>query len=910
MKKIILFVLGIVLSGLVLAVAGNILPDPKFDEDSVSHTEFNKILVVLDGLYNDSGNFGIGIEPTVALDVNGVLRLEPEAKGVCSEPGKLVFDDSSKHLYGCNGGTWSQLDNESVLPECAVDDDCDDGDSCTTDVCDVTECKYTSNPPVEGNWSEYTWTCAAGDPSLARYGTRTCDNPVPSCGGTCLGFATTTEPCGEGGICENGACVGDTSCTATTVGTCDLAATQSGSTSGTCVAGYVGSCSSLCTDTMWGTVANDCVEFNATTDCEESTFDNCYRAARPDGETSGTCVAGYPGTCFYTCNNTAWGNPSENLCGCAVNSDCNDGESCTTDTCDTGTGECSNINTPVPGEWSEYGAWECNTGGGPNVAWLNMLKTQLIGYTGTYDRGRERTCTNPAPSCGGADCVGSAWEEEYCPPGEVCIMATGECETNCTETCTSLSYDCGSPTICGATEDCGTCDPGWTCTDFVCQEDEEIPCNGNVDCGLVPLADCTDFIDCSVEPLVTGGDCGGNIICASYPAVYCPTAAPAGCTVETNITTSCEGYVNCTSYAGTNCPSGCDNVVVADSCTGGNSHDCSEFQQTATSGCVGTFPATCEDVEWSPGKFNCGGTFDCDMANCNLTNTCTLVTGSDTCEDPPLETCAGSPPCAVGCVANIVPDSCNENNAVENSCQDFEQGILGCVDAPVGCYNVPMGPPDKYTCEGTYSCANNMNMCSSLSECTFAAGSDTCENPLSNCNTYSGSNCPSGCIVTGVPASCNGGGPHSCGDVEFWGGISVGCKPNAPEGCYTQGGYQGFPEKLDCVGYFSCTLDNCNLASACTSVGDSTICENPTGVVPCEDDCTLTGCQQVQTNVDYCAGTPSCAGFNENLCAYITDCSYTATTTDSCVGSSSCSQFYNNYNNCNLYSGYGCSWGE
>lgn len=49
------------------------------------------------------------------------------------------------------------------------------------------------------------------------------------------------------------------SCGATTIGNCSLPTTPSGSTAGSCAAGYSGSCSYLCTNGTWGQQANSCV---------------------------------------------------------------------------------------------------------------------------------------------------------------------------------------------------------------------------------------------------------------------------------------------------------------------------------------------------------------------------------------------------------------------------------------------------------------------------------------------------------------------------------------------------------------------------------------------------------------------------------------------------------------------------
>jgi type II secretory pathway pseudopilin PulG len=68
----------------------------------------------------------------------------------------------------------------------------------------------------------------------------------------------------------------------------------------------------------------------------------------------------------------------------------NGGSNCTGDASETQT--CGG--TPVNGGWSDWGSWSaCN---------------------GATNRTRTRTCTNPAPSSGGANCSGSATESEPC----------------------------------------------------------------------------------------------------------------------------------------------------------------------------------------------------------------------------------------------------------------------------------------------------------------------------------------------------------------------------------------------------------------------------------------------------------------------------------------------------------------
>ena len=102
----------------------------------------------------------------------------------------------------------------------------------------------------------------------------------------------------------------------------------------------------------------------------------------------------------------------EDIAVCNSDSDCNDNNSCTTDTCvnpGTTSSYCSNTNNPVNGGWS---AW------GPCV---NGIQT--------------RTCTNPSPSCGGAQCSGPS--SQSCSSGITC-SANSDCDdsNSCTtDTC-------------------------------------------------------------------------------------------------------------------------------------------------------------------------------------------------------------------------------------------------------------------------------------------------------------------------------------------------------------------------------------------------------------------------------------------------------------------------------------------
>lgn len=71
-------------------------------------------------------------------------------------------------------------------------------------------------------------------------------------------------------------------------------------------------------------------------------------------------------------------------------------------------------------------------------------------------------------SCVSESCIKLVSVElvESCGTGESCV--NGICQA-CTDSCTSLNYECGTHIICNVSVDCGTCATGKTCVAGVCQ---------------------------------------------------------------------------------------------------------------------------------------------------------------------------------------------------------------------------------------------------------------------------------------------------------------------------------------------------------------------------------------------------------------------------------------------------------
>jgi hypothetical protein len=108
--------------------------------------------------------------------------------------------------------------------------------------------------------------------------------------------------------------------------------------------------------------------------------------------------------------------------------------------------------------------------------------------------GGNQTCTDTCSSlnynCGIQNICGVSVSCGTCLGGQVCD-ATGRCVTSCTNTCNSLNYTCGIHTICGTNINCGGCSAGYECNSV----------------GQCVIPSCTDT--CSS----LGYQCGTQTIC-------------------------------------------------------------------------------------------------------------------------------------------------------------------------------------------------------------------------------------------------------------------------------------------------------------------------------------------------------------------------------------------------------------
>ena len=356
------------------------------------------------------------------------------------------------------GGTRAQRGNTgSFTNGCGT---CSGGKTCNTSG----QCVTSTTPRVNGGWSAWGscgCTTSKTDSATAGIQYRSCTNPAPSGGGTqCSGASsqscntsgcavTPTTTCSwQGNNCTNkcgiitGVC-GPDGCT----GTCGYTSgrrAQPGATGtrncGSCDSGYTCS-SNRCvrssgTWSNWGSCRCTTSKTDSSTagvqyrSCSGGT---CSGSSSQSCTTSGCAVAptcswqrtscgskvcgpqravcgpsDCTGTCPYTGGTRAQrGNTGSFTDGCGT---CSGGKTCNT------SGQCVTVTPRVNGGWSAWGSCGCTSSKTDSA-------TAGIQY---------RSCTNPRPSGGGANCSGSS--SRSCTTSGCAVSCSS---TPCSESCRS-----------------------------------------------------------------------------------------------------------------------------------------------------------------------------------------------------------------------------------------------------------------------------------------------------------------------------------------------------------------------------------------------------------------------------------------------------------------------------------------
>ena len=286
---------------------------------------------------------------------------------------------------------------------CSSDATCDDGDPCTTDVCEDGACVVSQGDPLLGCCDENA-DCADSDPCTADLCVQNqCESIViPGCGAGC----TSAQGCSDGNAC----------------------------TQDTCVAGQ---CSFL-TITKCCTTSSDCNDGSACT-IDACTMGQCIFTPKTGCCTSAAqCNDGNACTADF-CNANLCLNTAIPGCvpPCTAAAQCNDGSACTTDACTMG--QC--VFTPKANCCTS--AAQCNDGNACTADFCNAnvcVKAAIPGCVAP--------CTTAAQCNDGDPCTA-----DFCTNGVCVITAVPDCQTPCQS---NAQCDDGNPCTQG-TCSIGTC---------------------------------------------------------------------------------------------------------------------------------------------------------------------------------------------------------------------------------------------------------------------------------------------------------------------------------------------------------------------------------------------------------------------------------------------------------------------
>jgi len=402
--------------------------------------------------------------------------------------------------------------DDATQATCSADQQCGTGKICVSSACVAQECG--------GNGD-----CLNGDQACIQVSGGSFCSAV-ECG------CATCSPCGDGKTCNNGTCVGTTSCD-------PVSAPCSGSDicdAGTCRACAGAECpTSDCTVTpcTGGKVCNTTTKL-----CETpaQTAAECASCANDEG-----C----PGA---KCQPLATGNAC--LLSCDTNNDCETGFECGNHLC-----------APVEGRCEGCLVNGCGVGQAcdPSNATCGQQVAACGSCTDDWQCGADAACHNGkcAERCDGTTCAS----------GGSCVATNGiqvcanACQSACNPTCSGATPVCESG-VCVQCNNNAQCQNGQQCNTST------HACEGTLSCsGSTPVewqgtcVQCTSNTDCPGQAcditnhVCTAGTCGATVCAAPYPACvtigndhYCVQCDPSD-TPEAVALLCGDGTCNDTTYA-------------------------------------------------------------------------------------------------------------------------------------------------------------------------------------------------------------------------------------------------------------------------------------------------------------------------------------------------------------------------
>ncbi len=594
---------------------------------------------------------------------------------------------------------------------------CDDKNGCTNDSCDAVKgCEHTANSLI----CDDNNACTSGDvctgASCIGSNQVVCDDKnactADSCDPTkgCV-FTNTAAACDDQNACTSGDLCGGGKCAGTGVTNCDD--------------------KNVCTTDSCD-VVNGCQHLNVDGNCDDGSL--CTQNDKCGG---GLCVAGAPLPCND--NNSCTTDSCDPIAGCVFKPNtnpCDDGDPCTAnDACNNG---------------------KCLGGGKTVCDDKNVCTTDVCdavkGCTFTNNTlacDDNNNCTNN-DVCGAGKCAGvgktcddgNPCTKDGCDGGGACLHTTAADGTACTAvTCTGLTYQgaatCSAGT-CGSPPATSSCDDGNACTTDTCS-------------AVLGCQNANNTVACSDNNACTNGDACAGGSCQSGAVLVCFDNNP--CTDDV-----CDKTLGC-QFKANNAPCSDNNA-----CTNGDA---------------------CVNSKCAPGiALNCNDNDPCTNDSCDVAKACLYVFNTAGCNDgnscTTADTCDGKG----NCVGGVAPN-CNDNNpCTTDSC-----------DKVAGCLHV-----------------NNTSPCNDANACTTA---DVCT---------------AGVCVGGVAPVCDDGNPcttDSCNKntgcvnaVQANGTVCAAASCNVltfqPAGTCTTGKCV-VPATQSCDDKLECTVDACTANAGCAN---------------------------------------------------------------------------------------------
>ncbi len=589
---------------------------------------------------------------------------------------------------------------------------CDDGNVCTDESCDPAKgCVSVANATVcdDGNACTVTDLCTAGlckgsgGPDCDDGNVCTTDSCDPALG--CV-HAANTQPCDDGNACTTGDQCGNGACAGMGLVNCND--------------------SNPCTDDSCDEATGCSHEFNAAP-CDD--LNSCT--------TGDVCVAG---TCLgkgsLECDDS---NPcTKDIClpegGCqheAADVACDDGDPCTVnDLCQEG---------------------QCVSGAAPDCDDDNVC---------TDDSCVDGLCVHAANL---ADCDdGNACTvNDLCAQGKCVAGAPLDCDDDNVCTTDSCSPDSGCKTTFNQLpcDDGDACTPKDLCSGGQCAGTGQLNCNDGNPCtddACEPETGCTHLDneeECFDNNVCTTGDQCAQGVCTPADTLDCDDGNP--CTDD-----ACDPKIGCVHTAnaigcndGNACTTG--DTCKAGSCLGGAPPDCDDSNPCTTDSCdteagcsYALNSAPCDDGKVCTINDKCDGGVCVGGAGltCNDENPCTddsclegvgcqFVNNTVKCDDD--NACTTLDLCSDGTCVGSTPPDCNDSNPCTDDSCDTD---IGCVHA-----------------DNTVACDDG-DACTTADTC---AGGSCVGGPDKDCNdnnvcTADSCDSDTGCVYTALPCCGNG----------------------------------------------------------------------------------------------------------------------------------------------------------